>query len=86
MPISIDQTFEDASTSADGWRKAFICTEMLVEGNTDFVVCPPPNKKFIYDSYKYNLEILLKYPNNDPYYVMIVEALTKYIKDWEFHM
>jgi len=80
MPISIDQTFKDAAENNE-WRKAFICTEMLVEGEAGFEVCPPPQQHFMHESYKYNLEALLRHPNNDPYYAMVVDTLTKYLED-----
>ena len=85
MPISIDQTFKDASENNE-WRKAFICTEMLIEGEADFVVCTPPQQHFMYESYKYNLDVLLRHPNNDPLYTMIVNTLKRYIEESEYHM
>jgi len=83
MPISIDQTFEDVANGIGSWRKAFICTEMLVEGKNGFVICPPPKKDFIYESYKYNLNVLLKHQNNDPLYKMVVDTLIRYTQEWE---
>lgn len=83
MPISIDQTFEDVANGMGSWRKAFVCTEMLVEGKNGFVICPPPQKDFIYESYKYKLNVLLKHPNNDSLYNEVVETLIIYIQEWE---
>ena len=85
MPISIDQTYKEAAENTE-WRSAFICTEMLAEGEVGFITCPPPLEYFIYESYKYNLDVLLKYPNSDPLYVMVVDALNKYVHDWEQDM
>jgi len=82
MPVSIDDTFREAAEKGE-WRKAFICTEMLVEGEAGFIVCPPPKQSYMYESYKYNLDVLLRYPNNDSLYVMIVEALKKHVENYE---
>ncbi|MCW8965607.1 MAG: hypothetical protein OQK82_02825 [Candidatus Pacearchaeota archaeon] len=83
MPITIDEAFEAAANRTIEWRKVLISTQMLLVGKEGYVVCKPPQEVFNYESYKYNLEVLLKYPNNDPYYVMVVDALKKYVEEWE---
>jgi len=85
MPVSIDDTFQEAAEKAD-WRKALIYTELLLVEETGFIICQPPQADHMYESYKYNLDVLSKYPNNDPLYIMVVEALKKYIKEWELQM
>lgn len=79
MPVSIDDTFKEAFEKSE-WRKAFVCTELLVEEESGFVICPPPQASHEYESYKYKLDVLLKYPNSDPLYVLVVKSLKKYIE------
>ena len=85
MPVSIDDTFKEAYEKGE-WRKAFVCTELLLVEETGLVICPPPQASHQYESMKYNLNVLLRYPNNDQMYLMVVDALKKYVEDWEFHM
>ena len=85
MPVSIDDTFKEAAEKRE-WRKALVCAELLLVEDAGFIICPPPQANHMYESYKYKLDVLLKYPNNDPLYIMVVEVLKRYIKEWEFHM
>lgn len=85
MPVSIDDTFQEADEKGE-WRKALVCTELLLVEEVGFVIYPPPQADHMYESYKHKLGVLLKYPNNDPLYVMVVGTLKKYIEEWEFHM
>lgn len=82
MPISIDDTFKEAAEKGS-WIKAMVCTEMLLVEEGRVVICHPPQACYRYESYKYNLEILLKYPNDDSHYCTVVEALQKYVNDFE---
>ena len=80
MPVSINDTFKEAYEKGE-WRKALVCTELLLVEETGFVICPPPQAEHEYESYKYKLDVLLRYPNSDLLYVMVVEALKKYVQD-----
>jgi len=82
MPVSIDDTFKEAYEKSE-WRKALVCTELLLVEETGLVICPPPQASHKYKSYKYKLDVLLRYPSNDPLYLMVVDALKKYVKEWE---
>jgi len=86
MPISIDETYEAAAKGETSWKRVLLCTEMLIIDDEGSKVCPPPQKYFEYSQYKYNLDILLRYPNEDPDYNLVTSALKKYTEDWEFHM
>jgi len=80
MPVSIDDTFKEAAEKGE-WRKAFVCTELLLVEETGFVICSPPQANHEYESYKYKLNVLLRYPNNDPLYLIVVDCLTSYINE-----
>jgi len=77
MPVSIDDTFKEAAEKGE-WRKAFVCTELLLVEETGFVICSPPQAEHEYESYKYKLEVLLRYPNSDLLYVKVVNVLKRY--------
>jgi len=81
MPVSIDDTFKEAAEKGE-WRKAFVCTELLLVEETGFVICPPPQARHEYESYKYKLDVLLRYQNNDPLYLSVTDTLNKYVNEW----
>jgi len=85
MPVSIDDTFRESAEKGE-WLKAFVCTELLLVEETGLIICPPPQASHEYESLKYKLDVLLRYPNNDQLYLMIVEALREYVEDWEFQI
>jgi len=79
MPLTIDDLYKAAYKNKSEWRKVLLLTEILSVGDKGLTVSPPPSSDTEYEQYKCNLNILLRYPNHNQYYMEIIEALKKYV-------
>jgi len=79
MALTIDDVFKAAYNDETEWRKVLLLTGMLYVGDKGLALSPPPSSNSEYEQYKYNLNILLRYPNNNHYYKDVVDALKKYV-------
>ena len=79
MPVSIDDLYKAAYKGESDWRTVLLLTGMFYVGDKGLTVSPPPSNDCEYRQYKCNLNILLRYSNNNKYYMEVVNALIKYV-------
>jgi len=82
MPLTIDDVYKAAYKNKSEWRKVLLLTEMLYVGDKGLTVSPPPSSDTEYEQYKCNLDILLRYPNDNRYYKDVDDALSAYVNDY----
>ena len=79
MPLTIDDLYKAAYNDKSQWRKVLLLTGMFYVGDEGITVSPPPSSETEYEQYKCNLNILLRYPNNNQYYTEVVDAIKEYV-------
>jgi len=80
MALTIDALYRSAYKGETEWRKVLLLTEILYVGDAELKVIPPTSSTE-QERYRFNLYILMRYPNHDQYYMDVVKLLKEYVSN-----
>lgn len=82
MPVTIYDTYEAAFKNKITWFKALLLTDLVSIETEGITVCPPPTANHELYDYKFKLDALERYPNNDKHYINVVKHLQRYVAEF----